>query len=266
MGRFFDAETLDTTCNFDAADRGRAGGSPNGLSDPPILTQGRHGTMLLATDVHEAAGFASPVNGTVQSGAMVQVFAAPPQCVDGTWWWQINDGQNVWGGWMPEMVDGQAVVKLFAFQPATPVAVDVPMRAPVMTTPDVPLPTVNPATTPPTLDVPFTTWDWASATRRGVPDRARSADDADAGSLRGRSAGAAGRFEQRLLRAGRRPQRRSTGAAGAKWVRRRAGQLQPVRRRLRRLVEPRHGASRLHHHRRAAALALPDLPERADVP
>ncbi len=138
-------------------------------ANPPILTQGRHGTMLVNADVHESAGFASPTNGTLEAGAMIQALDAPPQCVDGTWWWQVSDGQDVWGGWLPEIVASQAVVEPFAFQPATPIAVDVPMQPPVMTTPDVPLPTVNPATMPTTLDVPFAAWDWATATRAAYP-------------------------------------------------------------------------------------------------
>ena len=137
--------------------------------NPPILTQGRHGTILANTDAHEAAGFASPTNGTLQAGAMVQALDAPPQCVDGSWWWQVSDGQNVWGGWMPEIVAGQAVAKPFEFQPVTPVPLDVPLQQPVMTTPDVPLPTISPSTTPQTLDASFAAWDWETATRSAYP-------------------------------------------------------------------------------------------------
>ncbi len=135
----------------------------------PILTQGRHGTMLVAADVHESPGFASPTNGSLEVGAMVQALDAPPQCVDGTWWWQVSDGQYVWGGWMPEIVDSGAVVAPFTFQPATPIPVDVPISQPITTTPDLPLPTISPAAAPQTVDVPFASWDWATATGAAYP-------------------------------------------------------------------------------------------------
>ncbi len=116
-----------------------------------------------------SAAFASPVNGTLAAGAMIQALNLPPQCVDGIWWWQVTDGQDVWNGWLPETVESAAVVEPFAFQPAPPMPVDVPLQPPLMTTPDVPLPTVSPAVTPQTLDPAFAAWDWATATRAAFP-------------------------------------------------------------------------------------------------
>ncbi len=80
-----------------------------------------------------------------------------PQCADGAWWWHISAGE-FYDHWIPETVDGSAVLVPYRFVPEAPVALGVPMTQPVITSPEVPLPAVIPAGNPQVIA--YAPWSW----------------------------------------------------------------------------------------------------------
>jgi hypothetical protein len=63
------------------------------------------------------------------------------RCHGGNIWWDMF--QDYYGP-MPETFNGEYVLDLYTFEPDAPVALDVPMTDPVISSPDVPLPTSAP--------------------------------------------------------------------------------------------------------------------------
>lgn len=126
-----------------------------------LLAPRTHGVALQDIDIHESAGFDTPVTGTHPQGDIFQALKdAQPVCLDGTRWYQI-DSMYGWG-WIPESIDGEYVIERFVFTPEAPVPFDVPLTQPVITNPDVPLPTIAPQTDMSTINPAFTDWDWAA--------------------------------------------------------------------------------------------------------
>lgn len=129
-----------------------------------VLAPRHHGIMLQDIDIHESAGFDSPVISTLRKGDILQALLdSQPVCIDGTRWWQIDSMFGGWG-WIPEAIDGAYTVEPFSFTPEAPVPFDVPLTQPVITQPDVPVPTVAPQANPATISPAFAGWDWAAYT------------------------------------------------------------------------------------------------------
>jgi hypothetical protein len=80
-----------------------------------------------------------------------------PQCMDNTWWWHIAAG-GFYDNWIPESVNGEYVVEPYQFVPEPPVPMGIPMVAPVISNPTVPLPAMQTARNP--QNIPFAPWDW----------------------------------------------------------------------------------------------------------
>jgi hypothetical protein len=64
-----------------------------------------------------------------------------PICVNGDIWWEV---EGEYFGVVPEVLDGEYVLQPFVYDPPQPVALDVPMTEPVVSSPDLPLPTITP--------------------------------------------------------------------------------------------------------------------------
>ncbi|WP_119069652.1 DUF3160 domain-containing protein [Aggregatilinea lenta] len=129
----------------------------------PQLELNRHGVVLPGNTValYTEPGSAT-VAGELPAGTMFQAIQGP-QCAGGAWWWMITDGMDYWDVWLPETVDGVAVVAPYQFTPPTPAALNVPMQDPAISSPDVPLPAVTPAEGAPSLEGGFAQgWDWAA--------------------------------------------------------------------------------------------------------
>lgn len=62
-------------------------------------------------------------------------------CNEGNIWWKVD---NEYWGTVPETYNGEYVLEPYTFEPDAPVALDVPMTDPVISSPDLPLPTSTP--------------------------------------------------------------------------------------------------------------------------
>ena len=82
-----------------------------------------------------------------------------PQCADNAWWWNVSVGEY-YNNWIPETVNGAYVLKPFVLVPNPPVPLGVPMTAPVISNPSVPLPAVQLASNP--QNIGFAAWDWSA--------------------------------------------------------------------------------------------------------
>ena len=125
------------------------------------LMQGRHATTLTELAARDNPGFDNPSTAIIPAGTLLGINDIEPQCIDGARWWQITDGSNLWQSWIPESQNGQYLVEPFKFTPAAPIPFDIPLKQPIMTNSDVPLPTVTPASNPESLSTPYAQWDWA---------------------------------------------------------------------------------------------------------
>ncbi|MFN8447488.1 MAG: hypothetical protein U0521_02535 [Anaerolineae bacterium] len=227
----------------------------------------QHGIALQALDIHRSAGFDSPVISTLRKGDVLQALPIAARVhIDGTRWWQIDSMYGGWG-WIPEAIDGAYTVEPFKHEP--PVPFDVPMTPPIMTNPDVPVPTVAPQAEPPTINPAFAGWDGqpTSPTRiRSPPTRWRC----NCRNSTWATCPCPGRFEhgvhfvtdanlnaaQLALLAQRTAswscRAISTSSTSTTAVSSTSGITRP--------------ASAVHHHRRPAPFAVPGVPEHADVP
>lgn len=137
----------------------QAQGDSCGSAGPSSLVGARHALVVegQVAPVYETLG--GTMAGGIDSIAGPIFLTEGPQCSGDTWWWRISAGQ-FYDHWVPETVNGTAVLEPFRFEPAPPVALGVPMSDPVITSSDVPLPAVTPAGNPQTIA--FVPWDWAA--------------------------------------------------------------------------------------------------------
>lgn len=129
---------------------------------PPSRLVGEGHAQLVAgmlVSLYDAPG-GNPVGELPASSDPIYLVEGP-QCSGDTWWWQV-EGIDYYSVWAPENVGAEYVLEPYRFFPAPPVALGVPMSAPVMTAPEVPLPSVNPAGNPQTLQY---NWDWQAYTQ-----------------------------------------------------------------------------------------------------
>ena len=134
-----------------------------GDAPSPRLMVDRHGLPLPGAVVEV---YAAPEEGGALAGQLIpdrlfQVLAGP-ECRDGVWWWNIADGIDYYGNWIPESVNGAYVVEPYRFVPPTPAPIDVPLAEPVISDLAVPVPPVAPGGIPSDLAPAFAPWDWAA--------------------------------------------------------------------------------------------------------
>jgi hypothetical protein len=129
---------------------------------PPRLVAGGHGNVIAGigtVPVYSEPGYGtSPVGAVTEDDKWFEVLDGP-DCVNGVNWWQVNT-MSVGSGWLGETAGGQYVVEPYVFVPVAPVALDVPMNPPVISTPEVPVPAVIPSPNPAALDNAYANWDW----------------------------------------------------------------------------------------------------------
>ncbi len=163
-----------------------AHGQDNTCGDaPPTRLTGAHHASVVAGQVVPVYSTPNGDKAGDMSADIGPIFLLEgPQCVNNTWWWHIAAG-DFYDHWIPETVNGVYVVEPFQFTPKPPVPLGVPMTAPVISTPSVPLPAVQTASNPQTIG--FAAWDWAAATADAwyqAPDpMALQLPDAYAGDL-----------------------------------------------------------------------------------
>ncbi len=134
---------------------------------PPRLEVGRHGIVTpgLPVRVRAQAGLTGEEVGKLDPGTVFEVVDGP-QCADSINWWLVST-LDVYGVWLAEGQDGRYFVEPYQFVPPTPQAVGVPMTAPVITSPTVPLPAVAPSDQMPTLSDSYAVWDWDAVLASG---------------------------------------------------------------------------------------------------
>jgi hypothetical protein len=132
----------------------------------PVLAQGAHGTLLIPVDTYIEAGFDNGTYGSLEEGATIQLLSNfEPRCVDGVLWYEVISDMGY--GWIPDTLNGQPVFEPYVFTPEAPIPYDIPLVQPVMSSRDLPLPTVAPAANPTTLDGAFGDWDWQAFIENG---------------------------------------------------------------------------------------------------
>lgn len=130
-----------------------------GTAPPSRLSGARHAQVSAgqSAPVYEAPGRSKVGDIRLQGEAIY--LTGETQCYNDVWWWHISVG-NYYDHWIPESVDGKYVVEPFRFVPVPPVAMGIPMAAPIISDLSVPIPVVDPAGNPQT--VAFTAWDWTA--------------------------------------------------------------------------------------------------------
>ena len=81
-----------------------------------------------------------------------------PICRSGDLWWEV---EGAYYGELPETLNGEYMLKPLVFDPVPPVALDVPLTAPVISSPAVPLPTITPDQS--IAVSAFSDWTWNGA-------------------------------------------------------------------------------------------------------
>ena len=132
-----------------------------GSAPPPQLTGARHAQVVAGQTAPVYNAMGGTYVGEIQSPDEAIYLIDGPQCYENVWWVHISL-DNYYDNWVPESVDGVYVLEPYQFIPAPPVALGVPMTEPVMSNPDVPVSTINPAGNP--QNVAFVAWDWAAYT------------------------------------------------------------------------------------------------------
>lgn len=132
-------------------------------SRPPMIANGRHGQVVAGVTLQaypEPGATSEGPAGQLAPGTLFQVIDEP-RCVDGMHWYMVADAQSVWGAWIPEEVNGQAVIEPYVFTPTPPVPFNVPMIPPVPAADSAPLPTVVPVDLS-SNDQPGFKYDWSA--------------------------------------------------------------------------------------------------------
>ena len=134
-----------------------------GDAPAPRLMVGRHGVPLpgAVVDVYAAPEEGGALAGQLVPDRLFQVLGGP-ECRDGVWWWNIADGIDYYGNWIPESVNGVYVVEPYRFVPPAPVPIDAPLTDPVISDLDVPVLPVAPTGIPSDLSPAFAPWDWST--------------------------------------------------------------------------------------------------------
>ncbi len=128
---------------------------------PPRLTVGRYAVVTpqgALLNARQEPGTESALVEQLKAGELLEVLDGP-RCIGGLNWWQVN---TLMAGavWIAEGANGEYWVEPYTFEPEPPVALNVPMTPPVITTPQVPLPAAVPAERPAVLSGGFARWDW----------------------------------------------------------------------------------------------------------
>ncbi len=140
------------------------GGSACGL--PNRLKAGDYAIAQTEVNVRDTAGTNGNISAKLKPGDQVTIGQDAPQCINNMLWLPVSN--DVAMGWAAESADGQYLLAPYGFTPEAPSTFNVPLTQPVISNPNVPLPTITPTAEPSASDLSFAQWNWAAFDANGI--------------------------------------------------------------------------------------------------